>query len=213
MIYTENLLKFTLNNYQFLDKKNFMKPIQSLFLLAFTVFCFNSVSAQYGNGYNNGGYGGGGGYGNNGYGRGSGMGMDRSMMGGPQGNTSKPKEIPPEETAAKIVEQMKPVLNLDELQAIAITNVFTDSMKEQGILLKNESSSQDEKMEQIKALRESTTKKATAFLNPDQVEKYTAFMADFKEIKKTSKSKKKKDSKDKDTKEVKEDTETKKIEE
>ena len=170
-----------------------MKPIQSIFLLVFTVLYFNSASAQYGNGYNNG-YGGGGGYG------GRGGGMDRSMMQGPQGNTSKPKEIPAEETAAKIVEQMKPEVNLDELQAIAITNVFTDSLKEQGILLKNESSSQDEKIEQMKALKESTTKKITAFLNPDQIEKYTSFMADFKEIKKT-KSKKKKDSKeDKDAK-------------
>jgi len=210
LIYTENLLKFTLNNYQFKIKTFFMKPTQSLFLLVFTLFYFNFASAQYGNGYNNG-YGGGG-YGN-GYGRGGGMGMDRSMMSGPQPNTSKPKETPPEEMAAKIVEQMKPVVNLDELQAIAIANVFTDSMKEQGILLKNESSSQDEKVEQMKALRESTTKKITAFLNPDQVEKYTAFMADFKEIKKPSKSKKKKDSKDKDTKEVKEETETTKVQE
>ena len=165
-----------------------MKSIQSLFLLVFTLFCINSVSAQYGNGYNNG-------YGGNGYGRGGGMGMDRSMMQGPQGSPSKPKEVPPEETAAKIVEQMKPEVNLDELQAIAITNVLADSMREQGVLLKNESSSQDEKMEQMKALRESTTKKITAFLNPDQVEKYTSFMANFKEIKKT-KSKKKKDSKE-----------------
>lgn len=212
MIYTENLLKFTLNNYQFKIKTFFMKPTQSLFLLVFTLFCFNFASAQYGNGYNNG-YGGGG-YGNgSGYGRGSGMGMDRSMMSGPQPNTSKPKETPPEETAAKIVEQMKPVVNLDELQAIAIANVFTDSMREQGILLKNESSSQDQKIEQIKALRESTTKKITAFLNPDQIEKYTAFMSDFKEIKKPSKSKKKKDSKDKDTKEVKEETEATKVQE
>lgn len=109
-----------------------MKPIQSLFLLVFTLFCINSVSAQYGNGYNNG-------YGGNGYGRGGGMGMDRSMMQGPQGSPSKPKEVPPEETAAKIVEQMKPEVNLDELQAIAITNVLADSMREQGVLLKNES--------------------------------------------------------------------------
>jgi len=166
-----------------------MKPTQSIFLLVFALLCFNSVSAQYGNGYNNG-------YGGGGYGsRGGGMGMDRSMMQGPQGNTSKPKEIPAEETAAKIVEQMKPEVNLDELQAIAITNVLTDSMKEQGVLLKNESSSQDEKIEQMKALRESTTKKITAFLNPDQIEKYTNFMENFKEIKK-SKSKKKKDSKE-----------------
>ncbi|GAA6766609.1 hypothetical protein AAFH68_25510 [Flavobacterium sp. CGRL1] len=167
-----------------------MKPIQNLIILVFTLFCFNSVSAQYGNGYGNG-YGGyGNGYG--GYGRGGGMGMDRSMMSGPQANTSKPKEIPVEETAAKIVEQMKPAVNLDELQSIAITNVFADGLREQGILLKNESSSQDQKMEQMKALKESMTKKITAFLNPDQVEKYTAFMENFKEIKKP-KSKKKKD--------------------
>ncbi|MTH15764.1 hypothetical protein [Flavobacterium sp. LC2016-01] len=168
-----------------------MKPTNTFFLLIFTICCFNLASAQYGgsyNGYNNG-YGGG-------YGRGGGMGMDRSMMSGPQSSPSKPKEIPVEETAAKIVEQMKPEVKLDELQAIAIANVLADSMKEQGILLKNESSSQDEKLEQIKALRESTNKKITAFLNPDQIEKYTAFMANFKEIKK-DKSKKKKDSKDK----------------
>jgi len=190
------------------DKNTFMKPTKSLFLLVFTLLCINSISAQYGNGYNNG-YGGGGyggGYGN----RGGGMGMDRSMM--QQQNTpSKPKEIPAEETAAKIVEQMKPEVNLDDLQAIAITNVIADSMKEQGILLKNESSSQDEKLEQMKALRESTTKKITAFLNPDQVEKYTAFMNNFKEIKKT-KNKKKKDSKE-ETKDKKENTDTPKVEE
>ena len=180
-----------------------MKPTHTFFLLVFTLFCFNSVSAQYGNGYNNG-YGGGGGYG-----RGGGMGMDRSMMGGPQQNTSKPKEIPAEETAAKIVEQMKPEVKLDDLQAIAITNVIADSMREQGILLKNENSSQDQKIEQMTALRENTTKKITAFLNPDQIEKYTNFMANFKEIKKT-KNKKKKDS---DTKEVKKETEATKVHE
>jgi hypothetical protein len=169
-----------------------MKPIQSTLLLVFILLSFNSVSAQYGNGYNNG-------YGNNGYGngRGSGMGMDRSMMQGSQGSTTKPKEVPPEETAAKIVEQMKPEVNLDELQAIAITNVIADSMREQGVLLKNESSTQDQKIEQITALREVTTKKINAFLSPAQIEKYTAFMTNFKETKKT-KSKKKKDSETKE---------------
>nr|WP_315238130.1 hypothetical protein [uncultured Flavobacterium sp.] len=170
-----------------------MKSIHSFFILAFALLSFTSVLAQYGNGYNNG-------YGN-GYGRGNGMGMDRSMMQGPQSSPSKPKEVPVEETAAKIVEQMKPEVDLDELQVIAITNVLADSMREQGVLLKNESSSQDQKIEQINALREVTTKKITAFLNPAQIEKYTTFMANFKEIKKT-KSKKKKEKK-----EVKEDTE------
>lgn len=178
-----------------------MKPTHSLILLVFGLFCFTSASAQYG-GYNNG-------YGN-GYGQGGALGRDRSMMAGPQSTPSKPKEIPAEETAAKIMEQMKPEVNLDELQAIAITNVLADSLKEQGVLLKNESSSQDQKIEQINALRESTTKKITAFLNPDQVEKYKNFMENFKEVKK-SKSKKKKDSKDK--KEVKEEESTIKLEE
>jgi len=182
-----------------------MKSTHTLFLLVFTLCCFNSVSAQYGNGYNNG-YGGGGGYG-----RGGGMGMDRSMMSGPQPNTSKPKEIPAEETAAQIVEQLKPAVNLDDLQVIAITNVIADSMREQGVLLKNENSSQDQKIEQITALRENTTKKIKSFLNPDQVEKYTTFMANFKEVKK-SKSKKKKDSDTKE-KESKEDTEATKVKE
>lgn len=159
-----------------------MKPIQTLLFLVFALLSFNSVSSQYGNGYNNG-------YGNE---RGGGMGMDRSMMQDSQGSTSKPKEVPPEETAAKIVEQMKPEVNLDELQAIAIKNVLAESMREQGILLKNESSSQDQKIEQISALREVTTKKINAFLSPEQIEKYNTFMTNFKDTKK-KKSKKKKD--------------------
>lgn len=179
-----------------------MKLTQNFIILVFTLFCFNSVSAQYGNSYGNG-YGG---YGN-GYGNGYGsnrMGMDRSMMAGPQGNTSKPKEVPVEETAAKVVEQMKPVVNLDELQAIAVTNVLADTMREQGILLKNENATQDQKIEQIKALTESMNKKINAFLNPDQVEKYTKFMAEFKEIKKTKSKKKKDKDKDKESKDLKE---------
>ena len=153
-----------------------MKSIQSLFLFVFTILSINIISAQYGNGYNNG------------YGRGGSMGMDRNMMQGQQSAPSKPKEIPAEETAAKIVEQMKPEVNLDELQAIAIINVLTDSLKEQGILLKNESSNQDQKIEQMKALREETNKKINAFLNPDQKAKYTAFMDNFKEVKKSIKN-------------------------
>ncbi len=125
---------------------------------------------------------------------------------GQQGSQSKPKETPPEETAGIIVEQMKPQVNLDELQAIAITNVLADSIREQGILLKNESSSQDQKIEQIKALRESTDKKVTAFLNPDQVEKYKTFMEKLKDGK-MNKSKKKKDKESKESKKEK-DTET-----
>ncbi|MBW1654782.1 hypothetical protein [Flavobacterium quisquiliarum] len=179
-----------------------MKLTQNLIIFVFTLFCFNSVSAQYGNGYYNNGYG-------NGYGRGGGMGMDRSMMAGQgQGSQSKPKEIPVEETASKITEQMKPELKLDDLQAIAITNVLADSLREQGILLKNESSNQDLKIEQMKALRETTDKKIISFLNPDQVEPYKTFMEKLKEGK-TGKTKKKKNKDSKDSKEVKENADTK----
>jgi len=183
-----------------------MKRFQILFILVFGLLSF-TASAQYG-GYNNG-YGYGNGYGS-GYGRGGGMGMDRSMMAGPsQGTPSKPKETPPEEIAAMIMDQMKPQVNLDELQAIAISNVLADSIREQGILLKNESSSQDQKIEQIKALKESTDKKISAFLNPDQIEKYKTFMDTFKDMKKSkSKKKKDKDSKE-DSKEVKDSPDTK----
>ena len=137
------------------------------------------------------------------------MGMDRSMMAGQgQGSQSKPKEIPVEETASKITEQMKPELKLDDLQAIAITNVLADSLREQGILLKNESSNQDLKIEQMKALRETTDKKIISFLNPDQVEPYKTFMEKLKEGK-TGKTKKKKNKDSKDSKEVKENADTK----
>ena len=113
-----------------------------------------------------------------------------------------------EETASKITEQMKPELKLDDLQAIAITNVLADSLREQGILLKIESSNQDLKIEQMKALRETTDKKIISFLNPDQVEPYKTFMEKLKEGK-TGKTKKKKNKDSKDSKEVKENADTK----
>jgi hypothetical protein len=57
----------------------------------------------------------------------------------PQGPShDQPKEIPVEVTVGKIMENFKSQLNLDALQEIAISNVLTDSMRSQGILLKAE---------------------------------------------------------------------------
>jgi hypothetical protein len=54
----------------------------------------------------------------------------------PQGPShDQPKEIPVEVTVGKIMENFKSQLNLDALQKL-ISNVLTDSMRSQGILLK-----------------------------------------------------------------------------
>lgn len=164
-----------------------MKTIQATIVFAFMLFFANPVSAQYGNGYGNG-------YGGGGYGGGRmNGGMSQGMGGiGPSANTSKPKEIPVEETVARIMENMKPELNLDALQEIAVSNVLIESIKEQGILMKNESSSQDEKIKQIQALSEATNKKVSNFLNTDQKEKYTLYMEQLRTQGGSKKSKKKK---------------------
>lgn len=126
-------------------------------------FASMQAVAQYGGGY--GGYGGG----NSGYG----SGMNRMGSGMQQGRTpEKPKEIPAEETAAKIVEKLKPELNLDELQGIAIANILTSSIKAQGVILKKETSDED-KTNDIKALSDTTDRKIMEMLNKEQKEKYT----------------------------------------
>jgi hypothetical protein len=114
----------------------------------------------------------------------SGMGQDRQ----PQ----KPREIPVEETVGKIMDQFKTEINLDELQVIAISNVFTESIREQGILLKNESNSQEDKIKEIQALSETTNRKIMGFLNPDQKEKFLVLIEENKNPKKAKSKKKKK---------------------
>ncbi|MCV9930095.1 hypothetical protein OIU83_20710 [Flavobacterium sp. LS1R49] len=169
-----------------------MKTIQAAIAFAFILFTINPAFAQYGNGYGNGGYGNG--YGGGGYGNGNGYGSGRMSqgMGGQSNFNTKPKEVPVEETVAKIMEDMKTELNLDALQEIAISNVLTESIKEQGILLKNESSSQEDKISQIQALSEVTNKRVTQFLDNGQKEKYTIYIEQRKNQTGTKKSKKKK---------------------
>lgn len=166
-----------------------MRTIQSLAILAIVLFSMHTVSAQYGN-Y---GYGGMGGNGINQ--RGGGMNQMGSSM-GQQSQPEKPKEIPAEVTAATIMEDMKPALNLDELQAIAVSNVLIESIKAQGVLLKQEYNQEDQ-MKNFKALAETTDRKINQFLSQEQKEKYLAFKEDRKSAKKSKeKSKSKKEKKD-----------------
>lgn len=166
-----------------------MRTRQTFLVFAFILLSITSVSAQYGgNGYGGNGYGG---YGGNGYG-GGGMNQMGSVM-NQQSQPEKPKEIPADITAAKIVEEMKPALNLDELQAIAITNVLIESLNTQGRILKQDST-QDEQIKDFQALSESTDRKINQFLSKEQKEKYLVFKEERKNQKKSKeKSKSKKD--------------------
>lgn len=165
-----------------------MRTRQTFLVFAFILLSITSVSAQYGgNGYGGNGYGG---YGGNGYG-GGGMNQMGSVMN--QSQPEKPKEIPADVTAAKIVEEMKTALNLDELQAIAITNVLIESINTQGRILKQDST-QDEQIKDFQALSESTDRKINQFLSKEQKEKYLVFKEERKNQKKSKdKSKSKKD--------------------
>ncbi|MEZ7516587.1 hypothetical protein [Flavobacterium frigidarium] len=125
------------------------------------------MPAQYGNnGYGNNGYG------TNGYGRGNSM-NQMSQNREPQ----KPEEIPVEVTVAKIMERMTPSLELDALQEIAVANVITESIRSQGILMKDDSN-QEQKLKEFQALSETTDRKIKEFLNADQIEKYKAMKDD-----------------------------------
>ncbi|HJR99954.1 MAG TPA: hypothetical protein VJ780_03375 [Flavobacterium sp.] len=159
-----------------------MNKTQFIFVLTFILISFNTAFAQYGygNGY-------GGGYGN-GYGGGMNMGMSQVEQ-----NSMKPKEIPVEVTVNKIMEKLKPELNLDELQVIAIGNVYTDMIKSQTALMKDEKISQEEKSNEIKALYEVNERKVNEYLNEEQRQKYKALKEERGNNKKEKKKKSKKE--------------------
>lgn len=161
-----------------------MKTIQILFICVIMLLSINTISAQYGNGGYNNGYGGGG-YGGNGYG---GSGSGRMSQMNQDRSHDKPKEIAPEVTVGKIMDKMKVDIILDELQVIAISNVLLESLRTQGILLKQEVS-QDEKIKNFQALSENTDRQINAFLNNDQKAKYLLFKEDRKNPKKSKKQK------------------------
>lgn len=144
-----------------------------------TLISINTISAQYGNN----------GYGGNSYGNGSRNGMNQ--MGGmnQRSEPEKPKEIPAEEIVAKYMEDMKPAVGLDELQTIAITNVLIESVNAQGRISKLNLSEED-LINEYKALAESTDRKTINFLNKDQKEKYLAFKEEKRQPKKSKEKKK-----------------------
>lgn len=158
-----------------------MKPIQILLVSAFLLLSANTISAQYGNGYGNG-------YGGNGYGNGGRM---SQMNSGMSQEREKPKEIPIEVTVGKIIERLKTAVNLDELQVIAISNILTESIRSQGIIIKQENSQVD-KIKDMKALSEITDSKVMVLLNKDQKEKYLAYAEEMKNPKKSKADKKSK---------------------
>lgn len=155
-----------------------MKIVQSFVVGAFLLLASNTISAQYGNGYGGGGYGG---YGGNGYGSGR---INSSID---QGRSQeKPKEIPVEETVGKIMEKIKPTLTLDALQEIAISNILIESIKRQGVILKQDTN-QNDQMQDIKILNENTERKIVELLNDDQKEKYKILKEESKNPKKSKK--------------------------
>lgn len=147
-----------------------MKTNRTLLLSIFFLMAINTISAQYGNnGYGNG-YGNNG-YGNNGYGRSGGINQESQQ--------EKPREIPVDETVGKIVGKLKKEINLDELQEIAISNVFKESLREQAIILKHDTNDED-KIRDIQALSETTDRKIMDFLNKEQKTKYITLTEDRK---------------------------------
>lgn len=157
-----------------------MNKTQFIFILALILISFNTSFAQYG--YGNG-------YGNS-YG---GYGMGRNSMSQMDQADAKPKEIPAEVTVGKIMEKLKPELNLDELQTIAIANVYTDIIKSQTAIMKDEKLSQQQKSDEIKALFEVNERKVNEYLNEEQRQKYKALKEERGNNKKEKKKKSKKD--------------------
>lgn len=155
--------------------------LNKLFLFIVLTLTISTVNAQYGygNGYGQG-------YGN-GYGSGR-MNRDTQMQDTPQ----KPKEIPVEVTVAEIMKTMKPELNLDALQEIAIGNILKESLREQGILLKDENTSQEQKSKEIQVLSETMTRKINEYLSPEQRELYKKINEEKHSSKKSKKSKRNK---------------------
>lgn len=134
-----------------------MQKIQMICFLGAALFFTQTNWAQYYNGYGNNGY-------NNGYGRVSQM----NQMNTPP---SAPKPPSNEETASKVMENLKMDLEMDALQEIAIKNIIIESLNAQGVILKKESSNES-KAEDIKVISENTDRKILELLNPDQKEIY-----------------------------------------
>jgi hypothetical protein len=150
------------------------KTFQTVLFVAFLLLSANTITAQYGNGYGGNGYGGGSnGYGSNG--RSSQMGQMNQSNQNPA-----PKAIPAEVTAAKIVEFYKKDLNLDALQEVVLTNIYTKSLKKEDVLLQKKEMSDEDKSNEFKVLSEMTDLEVMDILNKDQKAKYKILSEDRK---------------------------------
>lgn len=101
-----------------------------------------------------------------------------------------------EESLENMMSYLNKELNLNELQSIAIKQIYTDSNKKQGIIFKKEIS-QEEKMEAFKSLSESTEKKVLDLLDVQQKEKFVIVKAELMKGIKKEKPKKEKKKKEK----------------
>lgn len=79
----------------------------------------------------------------------------------------------------QIIANLKTELTLDELQAIAIRNEITSSIKNIDIVSKKEIS-EEEKSKEIKALTDRTEVTINSYLNAAQKEKYKALISESK---------------------------------
>jgi hypothetical protein len=149
-----------------------MKAFKSVFLVVFLFLSANTITAQYNNGYG----GGSSAYGNNG--RSNQMGQMSQMNQGSQNPT--PKAIPAEVTAAKVVEYYKKELNLDALQELVVTNIYTKSIKKQEALILKKEMSDEDKTNEFKVLSEMTDLQVMQILNKDQKTKYRNLLDDQK---------------------------------
>jgi hypothetical protein len=135
-----------------------MQKIQFLFFLGCTLFFTQTNWAQFNNGF-----------GNNGR-----MSQMNQMGAGP--TPSAPKPPSNEETASRVMENLKTEMNLDALQEIAIKNILIQSLNAQGVILKKEGSNES-KSEDIKVISENTDRKILELLNPDQKDLYKKIIA------------------------------------
>lgn len=142
-----------------------IKNIGSLLLL----FTMHSIVAQYGQG----GYGG---YGQRGYGQG-GYGGVSNMQ---NQQRPQPKEPAIEETVKKVMDRLNDQLKLDELQFIAVTNIITENIKKQNVILKKEEGDNEAKISELKAISEKMDLDIMILLNKDQKAKYKLLSEDTK---------------------------------
>lgn len=138
-----------------------------LIFLGLGLFFTQNSWAQY---YNNG-------YGNNGYGNGYGNNGRMSQMNQLPSQQTAPKPPSSEETAGKVIESLKAELTLDALQEIAVKNILIQSLNEQGVIIKKETSNES-KGEDLKVISENTDRKILELLNPDQKEVYKKIVKD-----------------------------------